>query len=196
MTFQSRLQWPRWWWWQYSTRHTTHIEAKVFLKCHLLIGLLICTLISENQGLEKLRSVSNLRKISGPAHLDFFSVCHRVDFIQVYGINLAFFSRWRPRKKSRFAGPEIFLRFEADLDFSRPWFSEIKVQIKSPCNDPTRLFHFCRIIKGQNNTQLRSMKNYEQICCKKVFSEGIAVDKISSVCFCSIFLKLAKIVQK
>ena len=48
--------------------------------------------------------------MSGPAHLDFF---------QVYGINLAFFW-WRPRKKSRFAGPEIFLRFEADLDFSRP----------------------------------------------------------------------------
>ena len=53
-------------------------------------GLLICTLISENQGLEKLRSVSNLRKISGPAHLDFFSVCH-LDFFQIYGINLAFF---------------------------------------------------------------------------------------------------------
>ena len=35
-------------------------------------------------------------------------------------------------KKSRFAGPEIFLRFEADLDFSRPGFSEIKVQIKRP----------------------------------------------------------------
>jgi hypothetical protein len=34
---------------------------------------LICTLISENKGLEKLRSVSNLRKISGPAHL-FFSL--------------------------------------------------------------------------------------------------------------------------
>ena len=45
----------------------------------LTIGLLIYTLISENQGLEKLRSVSNLRKISGPAHLDFF---------QVYGTNL------------------------------------------------------------------------------------------------------------
>ena len=29
----------------------------------LIHGLLICTLISENQGLEKLRSVSNLRKI-------------------------------------------------------------------------------------------------------------------------------------
>ena len=82
-------------------------------------GLLICTLISENQGLEKLRSVSNLRKISGPAHLYFFSVCH-LDFFQIYSINLAFFSRWRPRKKSRFAGPEIFLRFETDLDFSRP----------------------------------------------------------------------------
>ena len=36
------------------------------------LGLLICTLISENQVLEKLRSVSNLRKISGPGNLDFF----------------------------------------------------------------------------------------------------------------------------
>ena len=53
-------------------------------------GHLICTLISENQGLEKLRSDSNLRKISGPAHLTFFSVCH-LNFFQVYGINLAFF---------------------------------------------------------------------------------------------------------
>ena len=43
-------------------------------------GLLICTLISENRGLEKSRSVSNLRKISGPTNLDFF---------QIYGINLA-----------------------------------------------------------------------------------------------------------
>ena len=37
------------------------------------IGLLICNLISENQDLEKPRSASNLRKISGPANLDFFS---------------------------------------------------------------------------------------------------------------------------
>ena len=36
------------------------------------VGHLFCTLISENQGLDKLRSVSNLRKISGPAHLNFF----------------------------------------------------------------------------------------------------------------------------
>ena len=39
-------------------------------------------------------------------------------------------SRWQTEKKSRCAGPEIFLRFESDLNFSRPWFSEIKVQIK------------------------------------------------------------------
>ena len=35
-------------------------------------GLLICNLISENLGLEKLRSDSNLRKISGPANLDLY----------------------------------------------------------------------------------------------------------------------------
>ena len=39
-----------------------------------ILGHLICTLISENQGLEKSSSVSNLKKISGPAHLNFFSV--------------------------------------------------------------------------------------------------------------------------
>ena len=54
------------------------------------LGLSICTLISENQGLEKSRSTSNLIKNSGPANLDFFSVCH-LDFFQVYGINLVFF---------------------------------------------------------------------------------------------------------
>ena len=70
-------------------------------------------MISENLGLEKSRSVSNLRKISGPAHLDIF---------QVYGINLAFFLGGDQEKKSRFPGPEIFLRFETDLDFSRPRF--------------------------------------------------------------------------
>ena len=39
---------------------------------------------------------------------------------------------WQTEKKSRCAGPENFLRFETDLNFSRPWFSEIKVQIKWP----------------------------------------------------------------
>ena len=42
-------------------------------------GLLICTLISENQGLEKSKPASNLRKISGPVNLDFF---------QIHSINL------------------------------------------------------------------------------------------------------------
>ena len=36
----------------------------------------------------------------------------------------------RPGKKSRCAEPEIFLGFERYLDFSRPRFSEIRVQIK------------------------------------------------------------------
>ena len=43
-------------------------------KHYSTVSHLFCTLISENQGLEKLRSVSNLRKNSGPAHLIFFSV--------------------------------------------------------------------------------------------------------------------------
>ena len=37
----------------------------------------------------------------------------------------------RTEKKIRCAGPEIFLRFETDLNFSSTWFSEIKVQIMS-----------------------------------------------------------------
>ena len=37
----------------------------------ITFGLLICT--SENQDLEKSRSISNLRKFSGPANMDFFS---------------------------------------------------------------------------------------------------------------------------
>ena len=45
---------------------------------------LICTLISENEGLEKLRSVANLRKISVSAHLIFFSVCHLSFFQNLY----------------------------------------------------------------------------------------------------------------
>ena len=42
------------------------------------------------------------------------------------------FTVWRLRKKYSFGGPEVFLRFESDHDFSRPWFSKIKVQIKRP----------------------------------------------------------------
>ena len=46
------------------------------------ISHLICALISENEGLEKSRSASNLRKISVPAQLNFFSVCHLSFFFQ------------------------------------------------------------------------------------------------------------------
>ena len=72
--------------------------------------------ISENQHLEKLRSVSNLEKISGPAHLDFF-----LDFLY----NSIFF-----------LGGDLKNLGLQDLKFSkvwsRPWFSEIKAQIKRP----------------------------------------------------------------
>ena len=51
--------------WQYSFNCR-------YVSKHLTFGLLICTLISENPGLQKSRSVSNCRKISGPANLDFF----------------------------------------------------------------------------------------------------------------------------
>jgi hypothetical protein len=48
------------------------------------VGLLICTLISENQGLEKSRSASNLRKISGPVNLDFFLGLHLKKKLHLY----------------------------------------------------------------------------------------------------------------
>jgi hypothetical protein len=48
------------------------------------VGLLICTLISEKQGLEKSRSASNLRKISGPANLDFFLGLHLEKKVVLY----------------------------------------------------------------------------------------------------------------
>ena len=44
-------------------------------------------MISENESLENLRSASNLRKISVPAHLIFFSVCH-LNFFLIYTIDL------------------------------------------------------------------------------------------------------------
>ena len=76
-------------------------------------------MISENLGLEKSRSVSNLRKISGPGNLDFFLGLHLEKKLDLYhtpeknpGDKL--------KKKSGCAGPEIFLRFESDLHFSRP----------------------------------------------------------------------------
>ena len=59
-----------------------------------IVGLLICTLISENQGLEKSMSISNPRKISGLQTLIW-----RVGWGR------------RPEKKSRIAELETFLKF-------------------------------------------------------------------------------------
>ena len=50
-------------------------------------AFLICTLISENQGIEKLRSVSNLKKIQ-VLHTWIFFFSLSPGFFQVYGINL------------------------------------------------------------------------------------------------------------
>ena len=72
------------------------------------VGLSICTLISGNQGLEK-------------SNLDFLQVWHP-----------AFLQGGDLERKSRFSEPESFLGLEVDIDFSRPWFSEIRVQIKRP----------------------------------------------------------------
>ena len=86
-------------------------------------------MISENQGLERSRSTSSRWKISGPANLDFFSGLWKKSW--VYTINL----------KKRIAEPDIFLGFEIELDLSRPWFSEIRVQIIRPI--VTHTFFVC-----------------------------------------------------
>ena len=54
------------------------------VKWKFIGGLLTCTLISENPGLQKLRSVSNSRKISGPANLDFFLGLHLEKTLDLY----------------------------------------------------------------------------------------------------------------
>ena len=76
---------------------------------------LICTLTSDNQC---------LIKISGPAHLIFFSTPEFLfslspGFFQVYGIHLKKIQVYW--KKNQFC---------RTWNFSRPWFSEIKVQNK------------------------------------------------------------------
>ena len=117
--------------------------------CNKTASLLICTLISENQVLEKSRYISNPRKISGSA-------------------NLVFSPSFHPEKKSRFSANEFFLGFEIDLDFSRPWFSEIRVQIK-------------RLSKGREGlNNRRSLDNtvYEQltnICMIEIEMNSIEV---------------------
>ena len=70
-------------WIVFSGSKKNHGSWDLTKDCITASRLLICTLLSENQSLEKLSSYSNLRKFSGPANLDFFSVCH-LDFFQVF----------------------------------------------------------------------------------------------------------------
>ena len=72
-------------WWKQENKKCVEIRA-LWQHIGISLGLchshLFCALISENQGLEKLRSVSNLRKSSGPAQMNFFSV-HLIFFFSV-----------------------------------------------------------------------------------------------------------------
>ena len=74
-------------------------------------------------------------------------------------------------KKSRCKGPEIFLRFETDLNFSRPWFSEIKVQIKRPSDISNKRILKCplKVPKTQFSSDTQSFSN--QFCLKKGTSD-------------------------
>ena len=68
--------------------------------CQLcLLSLLICTLISENQDLEKSMSISNPRKFSDSANLEFFFR---------FSINQAFFHGGELEKKSMFEDLNVF----------------------------------------------------------------------------------------
>ena len=93
-------------------------------------SLLICTLISENQGL-----LHTLEKFQVLQTSIFFFQVSTLKKGWVYSVNLKKNPGAKPEKKSRFAEPEIFLGFEINLDFSRPWFSEISVQIKRPLHN-------------------------------------------------------------
>ena len=72
----------------------------------------------------------------------------------------SFFSGWRPGTKSRFAEQKI-LGFETDFDFSRPWFSEIRGQIKRP-----RVSLHLRL---RGKQQFKFYSNYPLGPCKSSF---------------------------
>ena len=96
-TTQARLDWSinvscmmsNW----LKTRCLAHFNVpnKPINKNKETLSHLFCTLISENQVLDKSRSVSNLLKISVPVHLNFFSV-HLIFF---FSLSPEFFSGLR-----------------------------------------------------------------------------------------------------
>ena len=62
-----------------------------------------------------------------------FLVCH-LDFFQIYSLNLAFFSRWRPRKKIQvFSGLKQTL-ISQDLDFQKSR-CRLNGQLSKPLQD-------------------------------------------------------------
>ena len=81
----------------------------------LTFSHLICTLISENEGLDNLRSASNLRKNSVPAHLNFFSVCH-LSFFQIYTIDL------KKTQVTNWKKIQVCRNWNFSKVWSRPWF--------------------------------------------------------------------------
>ena len=83
-----------------------YLEAKT----KLAFGLLICTLI------EKSRSISNPRKISGQQTLIFFFQVWHLHFFQVYNINPTFYrvETWKKVKVCR--------TWNFSKILNRPWF--------------------------------------------------------------------------
>ena len=67
------------------SKYLNNFHCRFAVVKETMVGLLIWTLISENQGLEKLRSVSNLRKISDPPHLFFFQFVTFLYLVKIFG---------------------------------------------------------------------------------------------------------------
>ena len=103
------------WFWLIWDICIRKIWKKIWPTVHHSFSYLICTLISENEGLEKLRSASNLRKISVPAHLNFFSVCH-LNFFLIYTIDL------KKIQVTNWKKIQVFRNWNFSKVWSRPWF--------------------------------------------------------------------------
>ena len=98
-----------------SSKNKWHLHG-LLVHIRKIFGLLICTLKSESQVLEKSRSISKPRKNFRFCKPWFFFRFGTWIFFQVYSTTSAFF-RLETWKKSKFAAPEIFLGFEINLDF-------------------------------------------------------------------------------
>ena len=129
-----------------------------------IIGVLICTLIFENQCLEKSKSISNPRKISGLQTLIFFSrspiPCKKHSLYYKHEKN----SGAKPEKKIK-----VCRTLNCSRAWNRPWFSVIRVQIKK-LHVRTWLCHYCKDSNlYQQVCKLHSIQNrVEKEGCKKM----------------------------